>query len=263
MLAERTAQLDAEEASGGSSTWRDVYLLMRCPGAPCSLGPYCWRDPDGKSHYQLRTHHMKSLIRHVEEGGQLESHADVPGMVREQLYAEQQERSQRKHKTSTGDTGSLPPITINNVLPGSRGSDSLVRPGSAENNTTTQASTPRDFELPGFRDVALNEYSEWHQSRVFDVSLKADFKKARDVALENALDLDLIHEENDPDFFEKKGVKRGTAKRFVRDIERWVKNIKHRMQMRSPWRHDSYGGMHFLSKTYICRTGYRRRYTLS
>jgi len=226
MLAERAAQLDAEEMSGGSSTWRDVYLLMRCPGAPCSLGPYCWRDPDGKSHYRLRTHHMKSLIRHVEEGGQLESHADVPEMVREQLYAEQQERSQRKQKTSTGDGGSLPPITINNVLPGSRGSDSLVRPEAAENNTTPRALTPRDFELPGFRDVALNEYSEWHQSRVFDASLKADFKKARDVALENALDLDLIHEENDPDFFEKQGVKRGTAKRFVRDIERWAKRYK-------------------------------------
>jgi hypothetical protein len=74
--------------------------------------------------------------------------------------------------------------------------------------------------------VALNEYSEWHQSRVFNASLKADFKKARDVALENALDLDLVHEENDPDFFEKQGVKRGTAKRFVRDIERWAKRYK-------------------------------------
>lgn len=220
MLAERAAQLDAEEVSGGSSTWRDVYLLMRCPGAPYSLGPYCWRDPDGKSHYGLRTHHMKSLIRHVEEGGQVESHADVPEMVRKQLYTEQQERSQRKHKTSTGDTGSLPPITINNVLPGSRGSDSLVRPEAVGKNTIPQALNPRDFELPGFRDVALNEYSEWHQSRVFDASLKADFKKARDVALENALDLDLIRKENDPDFFEKQGVKRGTAKRFVRDIER-------------------------------------------
>jgi hypothetical protein len=30
MLGERAAQLDAEEASGASSTWRDVNLLMRC-----------------------------------------------------------------------------------------------------------------------------------------------------------------------------------------------------------------------------------------
>ena len=74
--------------------------------------------------------------------------------------------------------------------------------------------------------MALNEYSVWHQSKVFDASLKADFEKARDVALENGLDLDLIYEENDPDFFEKQGVKRGTAKRFVRDIRRWAKRHK-------------------------------------
>ena len=61
---------------------------------------------------------------------------------------------------------------------------------------------------------------------MFDTNLKADFRKARDVALENALDLDLIHEENDPGFFEKQGVKRGTAKRFVRDIPRWAKRYK-------------------------------------
>ncbi|KAM0703903.1 hypothetical protein Q7P35_008909 [Cladosporium inversicolor] len=224
MLAERAAQLDAEEASGAPSTWRDVYLLMRCPGPPCELGPHCWRDPDGKKHYRLKAHHMKSLIRHVQEGGQLESHADVPEIVRQQLYAEQQERLQRKRKASNGDSNGHPPITINNVLPASTGlSTGHEAAGTA---STLKAAMPRDFELPGFHDVALHQYSEWHQSRVFDTNLKADFKRARDVALENALDLDLIHEENDPNFFEQQGVKRGTAKRFVRDIERWVKRHK-------------------------------------
>ena len=61
---------------------------------------------------------------------------------------------------------------------------------------------------------------------MFDASLIADFKKARDVALVNALDLDLIYEENDLDLFEKQGVKRGTAKRFVRDTRRWAKRHK-------------------------------------
>jgi hypothetical protein len=226
MLAERSAQLDAEEASGGPSTWRDVYALMRCPGAPCDLGPHCWRDPHGKQHYPLKAHHMRSLIKHVDEGNSLECQADVPQMVRQQLYAEQQERTQKQHKIPTGTAGGLPPITINNVLPGSASSASGMQPEAAATASTTEASLPQDFELPGFRDVALNEYSEWHQSRVFDTSLKADFQKARDVALENALDLDLIHEENDPNFFEKQGVKRGTAKRFVRDIPRWAKMYK-------------------------------------
>jgi hypothetical protein len=59
---------------------------------------------------------------------------------------------------------------------------------------------------------------------VFDASLEAGLKRARDVYLENALDL--IHEENDTDLFEKQGVKRDTAKRFVRDRERWAKTYK-------------------------------------
>lgn len=36
----------------------------------------------------------------------------------------------------------------------------------------------------------------------------------------------MIHEENDPDFFENQGVKRGTAKRFVHDIPRLAKRYK-------------------------------------
>jgi hypothetical protein len=180
------------------------------------LGPHCWRDPHGKQHYPLKAHHMRSLIKHVDEGNSLDCQADVPQMVRQQLYAEQQERSQKQHKTSTGTAGGLPPITINNILPGSASSASGMQPKAVATASTTEA----------FRDVALNEYSEWHQSRVFDTGLKADFQKARDVALENALDLDLIYEENDPDFFEKQGVKRGTAKRWVRDIPRWAKRYK-------------------------------------
>ncbi|KAM0708546.1 hypothetical protein Q7P35_005198 [Cladosporium inversicolor] len=226
MLAERAAQLDAEEASGTPSTWRDVYALMRCPGAPCDLGPHCWRDPDGKKHYPLRAHHMRSLIKHVDEGNSLESHADVPQVVRQQLYAEQQERLHKQHKASTGNASNLPPITINNVLPGNASSASGTQRKAADAASATEASLPQDFELAGFRDIALNEYSRWHQSRVFNTDLKADFQKAEAVTLENALDLDLIYEENDPDFFEKQGVKKGTAKRWVRDIPRWAKRYK-------------------------------------
>lgn len=63
---------------------------MRCPGPPCHLGPHCWIDYAGKKHYKLRTHHLESLIKHVQQGGDLETHDDVPEEIREQLYAEVQ-----------------------------------------------------------------------------------------------------------------------------------------------------------------------------
>jgi hypothetical protein len=93
-LAKRAAQLDAEESSGQPSIWRDVwevYNLMRCPGPPCDLGPYCWCDPDGKKRYKLNTHHLRSLIRYVEQGHELRMHCDVPKHIRDQLHAEDQQ----------------------------------------------------------------------------------------------------------------------------------------------------------------------------
>ena len=86
-LAERSVRLDAEQAvSGGPDAWRQVYNLLRCPGAPCDRGPYCWQDPDMKKHYKLMGHHLRSLVKFVQRGGKLETHDDVPQDIRTQLY---------------------------------------------------------------------------------------------------------------------------------------------------------------------------------
>jgi hypothetical protein len=119
ILAQREVQLNAEEeTSGHPSIWRDVYNLMRCPGPPCHLGPHCWRDSVGKKHYKLKTHHMKILIEHVEQGGTLQTHDDVPEHVREQLYAEEQQDVEHQWKRRAPSLASSPPIHITNVLPG-------------------------------------------------------------------------------------------------------------------------------------------------
>jgi hypothetical protein len=69
----------------------------------------------GKKHYPLKSHHIKRLISHVEKGGVLESHQDVPEAVRDELYREEQDRLGRdKHKGShiTGAGLPYPPINI-------------------------------------------------------------------------------------------------------------------------------------------------------
>ena len=96
MLEERDAQLDAEQnASGLKPIWRSVYNLMRCPSSSCHLSPYCWLDPVGKKHYQLKTHHLRRLVTYVEKGGVLESHKDVPEAIREELYMEEQQNLEK------------------------------------------------------------------------------------------------------------------------------------------------------------------------
>jgi hypothetical protein len=72
----------------------------------------------------------------------------------------------------------------------------------------------------------VKEYSDWQQSKVHDEKLKVEFRKARDTLLADDLDLEQVHEDQDPDFLIQKGVKRGIARRFVGDIKDWVKRYK-------------------------------------
>jgi hypothetical protein len=214
MLAERDSQVDAEEGTSSQpSVWQDVYNLMRCPGPPCNRGPHCWRDPHRKKHYKMRTHQLKALIRHVAQGGQLQSHDDVPEDVRQQLYAEEQQQLEQYQRASYRAPASHAPIHITNVLPG----PSHLSSGPAE----VQAK-PR-LDVPGFLDTAVEEYSKWQQSRVQRANQKDDIQNMCDMALEHGLDQQQLYQDQDPDFFISRVIKLGVARRFIRDIRSWVR----------------------------------------
>ena len=228
MLADRASQLDAEEQSGGRpSAWVDVYTLMRCPGPPCSRGPYCWRDPIGKRHYKLRTHHLRALVRLVEQGRRLETHDDVPDDVREQLYAEEDLRAERPPASGRGaPTPGVLPITINNVMPSPASEPPSTASGDSTPTPTKWLSRKDQLDIPGPRDVAVTVYSEWQQSKVIDQTLQLEYQKACDATLRDGLDLEQVFEDQDADFFIRSGVKRGVARRFVRDIKSWAEQYK-------------------------------------
>jgi hypothetical protein len=154
---------------------------MRCPGPPCYLGPYCWRDPAGKKHYKLKTHQLKSLIRHVQQGGQLRTYGDVPEDIREQIYAEDQQRLERHQKLTNIPISNLPPINITNVLPGLSHQVYMTNSPMADHASEPPPTTP--LAVPGFRDAAIKEYCDWQQSKVVDLAWKAGFQKAYDVAM--------------------------------------------------------------------------------
>lgn len=162
MLAKRAEQLGGEqESSGHPSVWRDVYSLMRCPRPLCHLGPYCWRNPIGKKHYKLKTHHLKSLIRYVEQGYKLQTYKDVPKGIREQLYTEEQQSLERRQKASSTSIGNFPSINITNVLP-----PQVYQPPRA---ASPARSPPLDLpstlalvsrlDIPSPYDVAVRDYS--------------------------------------------------------------------------------------------------------
>jgi hypothetical protein len=164
---------------------------------------------------------LKAIIKYVEQGGILDTHDDVPDNVREQLYAEEHQRLSKANKSpnnlTTGST-TLPPININ-VLP-TQSSQPLIS-SSWGTEATSISSQATYLDIPGPLEAAVEEYSGWHLSRVNSDSYKENIKKARDIALDNCLDLGQIQGEN-PDFFVKQGVKIGVARRFVSDIRLWL-----------------------------------------
>lgn len=72
----------------------------------------------------------------------------------------------------------------------------------------------------------MRKYNKWQQLNVDDDELKLEFQKASDITLVDSLDLEQLHKDQDFDFFIGKGVKRGITRRFVRDIDQWVKKHK-------------------------------------
>jgi hypothetical protein len=226
MVADRTSHMeDEQETSGSPSVWQEVYELMRCPGPPCNLGPHCWRDPFGKWHYKLRTHHLEALVDLVQQGHTLKSHDDVPEDIREQLYAEEHQRQEQHTAATSAPTPSLPPISITNVMPSQPQPFTMTKVLDSSGNAmaTDQHSRSLEIDIPGPRDAAVIAYCEWQQSNVVDEALKDEFRKACVATLEDGLDLEQVYEDQDPGFFVQSGVKRGVARRFVSDIDRWAK----------------------------------------
>ncbi|KAI9036240.1 uncharacterized protein KD926_002149 [Aspergillus affinis] len=225
MLSERDTRMDAERASGAHMVWRDVYRIMRYPGRPCrNNGQYCWQDPVGKKHYKLKTHHLTSLIKFVERGGTLENHDDIPHDLRQEMYAEEEQRHKKQKKecpqSVVGST--CPPININ-LNPAQP-----THPFLTSSDVATSTVCPDPIDISGPLDIAVEEYISWQESRVSRTAFKAEIAKAGNVALENCLDLRQIDKDQDFEFFVKEGVKVGAARRFVSEIRCWLSERQRR-----------------------------------
>lgn len=225
-LDELDRQIEGEQAcnDGRPPAWQTVYKLMQCAGGPChNKNKWCWQDVKTERHYVLKHHHLKSLTAYVEDGGVLASHEDVPEEMQEQLLAEEEQRVTRQSKmvgsTPQAGSSSCQPINITNIMP----SSDVDRSTDSSSNTAQMAVVAN---IPGPRDEAVRDYRDWHLSQVSDEAYKTGFKRACELALEDCMDLEQVHLDQDIDFFVKGGVKRGIACMFVREVPRWAKRLK-------------------------------------
>jgi len=120
----------------------------------------------GKKHYRLLTHHLKELIRFVEQGGRLETHDDILLPLQQQLYAEEQQKCDQKSGNVVGSPGSLSPITIKKTVWLLPSGYTAKRTVTVDWPTSTWDSPlANDLEMEGFRNVAVRKYSEWLQGQ--------------------------------------------------------------------------------------------------
>jgi len=126
---------------------------------------------------------------------------DIPDWFHKQLNAEELLKTKSKDKHSPAHGGTCPPINI--VLLAQTPSSSVLATTSATAPGTPSSITSRykRLDIPGPRDIAVRDYSEWHASKVDDNDLKNDHRKACQVALKNGLDLQQIFSHPDPTFF--------------------------------------------------------------
>ena len=218
--AELIDEVNGEEAlTGRPAAWQSMYRLFHCPGPPCDLRPWCWFDSQKNKRFELKTHHLRTLIRRKGSGVVIESHEDMPEDLREQIYREAEQNERRKQPHNTAPSSSVLPIQITNVLPGHTSAQAATMPKAEV--------SPVEFR--GFRDERLKDYGNWLQSTIRDPSWKAGFQKATDCLVRKCIDLQLLFEEKDPDprwLADEAGVEIDIAKRFYRDIKHFHKRCK-------------------------------------
>jgi hypothetical protein len=157
----------------------------------------------------------------MQKGHKVETHADLPKNVREELYAEERQALERRKKTTRTSAANHPPINIT-MLPAPSHQTSNVVSSPAETPAPDMSSKTTliiHLDIPGFLDVHVEEYCAWQESRFKRPSLKVEYKKATDVIIRDAMDLGLIRQDPNPDFLTKKGVLSGVAKHIVGDID--------------------------------------------
>ena len=209
---------------------RKAYLLMRCPGPPCTkASDHCWQN-DGK-HYPLWPHHVRMLADHMQEGKPLNGHDDVPEEFRrivrdaerereERVQKERDKTRKRRRRDSDGSAAGgmanpcLRCITGNGITPSIPHSPSLVFPTSPLIR----------LDLP--REDAVREYSAWHQGQVGTEEQKKHYDTARELTLKECYDLNILttNKKKMHRFYLKHGIPDGVAWCFVSGVKEFLED---------------------------------------
>jgi hypothetical protein len=190
-------QQDAEvHANGQAAHWRAVYNMLRCPGRLCQNSQgWCWRDPHGGKHHKLLTVHLRQLVEHAKEGNKLDSHHDVPDHIRQQLYAEADQRIERRQNSRT------PASAMSQMQAGTP--TAIPTPGAMQSSAEPRQTGPstvaiapallESLDIPGPHEDAIRDYVTWQQGQATTEDWISQFAKAGDILLKQGFRLNLFY----------------------------------------------------------------------
>jgi hypothetical protein len=227
--ANQQAELEARTVSlERGACIRKAYLLMRCPGPPCTKGSdHCWQN-DGK-HFPLWPHHVRMLADHMQAGKPLNGHDDVPEEFRRLVRDAEREREEREQKDKTrkrkrrDSDGSGAGIMVNQCLRCVTGSG--IPPSIPRSPSLVFPTSPLiQLDLP--REAAVREYSAGHQSQVGTEEQKHHYDAARELTLKECYDLNMLttNKKKMYRFYLEHGIPDGVAWCFVSGVKTFLED---------------------------------------
>jgi hypothetical protein len=93
----------------------------------------------------------------------LRTHDDVPEDIRQQIYAEEQQRLERYQRVTNVSSSHMPPINITNVLPGPSSQSVMPASNLLSMPSRSVVALTETLSIYGLRDIALKEYTRWQQ----------------------------------------------------------------------------------------------------
>ncbi|KAK3700510.1 hypothetical protein LTR37_015911 [Vermiconidia calcicola] len=215
MRAECDDLLPVQEASAGATpSWPATYQKFRCTAVGCSgAGHYCWCEPLTGQHHTLQPQDLQELGKRG-----ITTHGSVPKELGDVL----QKRCSSHRKRKAGALG-LQAIEVAQSPAANTSRGTHVSMHSAK-SPISQSYSSLGWALGcvGLEEM-VNAYSQWHQGRTNNASWILDTQKAAEVSIDEELDLKQIGHEVGHEFFVQRGVKEGTARRWVGEVSRWIK----------------------------------------
>ncbi|KAK1086662.1 hypothetical protein LTR33_001462 [Friedmanniomyces endolithicus] len=216
MRHEQASQRDAEEyATGEGAYWRIGYF---------------WRDPHGGKHYKLLTTHMKQLVLHMQNRNKFESHNDVPDTVRQELYAEAGQRTER-HRNTRRSLSSTPHTQALLSTPAPTPGDMQCSPGQTPLSVVAVIpSTLERLDIPGCYEDAISDYVKWQQAQAKTEEWIAQFARASNILLTRGYQLGLFYERQLIALLTTEGVLEGIALSIHSDIKDWLPEYRRKYE---------------------------------